>query len=85
MYTAGFLPKWRYFFAVKVPSDTIEGEYYAIVDRNKEYSCEILAAYPNRLYCTGPLSAANDFIDYVIFEKDTDLKVFEGSIFVPLQ
>ena len=25
LYTAGFLPKWRYFFAVKVPSDTIEG------------------------------------------------------------
>jgi len=85
LYTAGFLPKWRYFFAVKVPFETIKGEYYAIVDRNKEYACEVLAAYPNRLYCTGPLSAANDFIDYVIYEQDTNLKVFEGNIFVPLQ
>jgi len=85
LYTTGSLSKWRYFFAVSVPSEAIEGQYYAIVDRNKEYTCEVLAAYPNRLYCNGPLAAANDFIDYAIYEKDTNLKVFEGNIFVPLQ
>ena len=85
LYTAGFLPKWRYFFAVKVPADSIEGEYYAVVDRNKDYSCEVQAQYPNRLYCTGPLAAADDTIHYVIYEKETNLKVFEGDIFVPLQ
>ena len=84
-YTAGFPSKWNYFFAIQLPSGTIQGDYYAVVDENKEYTCEVLAAYPDRLYCTGPLAAANDFIDYAIYEKDSNLKVFEGNIFVPLQ
>lgn len=83
IYTIGFLPKWRFFFALEIP-EKIQGSYYALVDKNKRYNCEIRTDKPNRLYCIGPQARIDDWVDYGVYEKDTDRLVYEGRIFVPL-
>ena len=82
-YTAGPLANFRFLIAVQL-EEPVEGEYYAVVDKNKEYKCEVLAAYPNRLYCTGRQAAANDFVTYQIFETATDRQVFAGEVWCDL-
>jgi hypothetical protein len=82
-FTAGFLPGWQFFIAIKLP-EPVKGEYYAMIDESKEYKCTVISNYPDRLYCTGPLGAQNDYIDYVIIEKSTKNEVYRGRLFVPL-
>lgn len=83
LYTAGPLANFRFLIAVQL-EDTVEGEYYALVDKNKEYTCEILAAYPKRLYCTGRQAAAEDYVTFQIFETATDRPVFAGEVWCDL-
>lgn len=82
-FTAGFLDGWRFFFALQSEKNFI-GNYRAMVDGSVEYTCEILASYPNRLYCSGPLRRMNDWVDYQIFQVGSDQAVFSGRIFIPL-
>jgi hypothetical protein len=82
-YTAGPLANFRFLIAVEL-AEPVEGEYYALVEKNKEYKCEVLAAYPNRLYCTGRQAAANDFVTYQIFETATGRPVFAGEVWCDL-
>ncbi len=81
-FTGGALADWQYFIALQFDGN-LTGEYYAVVDKNKDYKCEILAMYPNRLYCHGPQAAFMDFVRYEVFEKSTDEKVYEERIWVP--
>ena len=83
LYTAGPLSNFRFLIAVEL-AEPVEGEYYALVEKNKEYNCEVLAAYPNRLYCTGRQAAANEFVTYQIFETATDRPVFSGEVWSDL-
>jgi hypothetical protein len=83
LYTAGPLANFRFLIAVEL-AEPVEGEYYGLVDKNKEYTCEVLAAYPNRLYCTGRQAAANDFVTFQIFETATDRPVFAGEVWCDL-
>ena len=83
LYTAGPLKNFRFLIAVEL-AEPVQGEYYGLVDKNKEYKCEVLAAYPNRLYCSGRQAAANDFVTFQIFETDTDRPVFAGEVWCDL-
>ncbi|MCD4671760.1 MAG: hypothetical protein K8R77_03760 [Anaerolineaceae bacterium] len=82
-YTAGPLTGFRFLIAVEL-KEPVKGEYYALVKKNKEYTCEVLAAYPNRLYCTGRQAAAQDYVTYQIFETATDRPVFAGEVWCDL-
>lgn len=81
-FTAGLLKKWRFFIAIKFP-EKIEGEFYCLVDKNKEYTCTILEEYPDRLYCTGPLAGIDDWIEYAIYESGSNQLVYEDEVFIP--
>lgn len=83
VYTAGFLPDWNYFIAFELAQE-IKGKYYALIQLNKEYKCEVRVNAPKRLYCAGPLGAMSDYMDYVVYEQETDQPVFSGKVFVPL-
>jgi hypothetical protein len=82
-YTAGPLAGFRFLIAVEL-KQPVKGEYYALVGGSKEYTCEVLAAYPNRLYCTGRQAAAQEYVTYQIFEKATDRPVFAGKVWADL-
>ena len=59
------------------------GSYYAQVDTYKTYTCEQLAAYPNRLYCSGQLSAINRSVHFQLFQTGLDYPVFEADVLMP--
>ena len=80
--TAGYLPGYRFFIAIELP-DPVKGEYYALVDENKEYTCSIPGNYPNRLYCSGQLTKVDGWVSYVIYTQGTDEEVFEGEVYAP--
>jgi hypothetical protein len=82
-YTSGFLPDWQYFIAIEA-QETMKGSYYAMIDDQVKYTCEILAKYPKRLYCHGNLRLMNDWIDYAIYVNGTKQKVFSGRLFIPV-
>jgi len=83
LYTAGPLANFRFLIVVEL-AEPVQGEYYSLVDKNKEYSCEVLAEYPSRLYCSGPQAAADDFVLFQIFESTTDRVVFSGEVYCGL-
>lgn len=82
LYTAGYLPDYRFFFALELP-DPVKGDYYAFVDENKEYSCTIPAKHPNRLYCSGPLTKIDGWVSYTIFSSEANIEVFHGRLYAP--
>lgn len=79
----GPLSDWRFLITLELP-DPVDGPFYMMVDQNKEYTCALLAGFPNRLYCTGPMARINDTVSFVVYDQDTDEPVYEGSIFIPL-
>lgn len=81
-YTAGFLPDWRFFISIQAEEE-MRGSYEALVDKTVRYKCEVLTAYPKRLYCSGPLRRMNDWVDYSIFQIGAEEPVFKGRVFIP--
>jgi hypothetical protein len=81
-YTSGSLAHWQYFIALKFDGH-ITGNYYAIVDKNKDYDCEVLPMYPDRLYCDGPQAAFMDYVKFQVFDADTDEMVYEERLWIP--
>ena len=81
-YTGGALAHWQYFIALEFDGN-ITGEYYAVVDKNKDYKCTVLPMYPNRLYCDGPQAAFMDYVDFVVYDAKTDQQVFKDRIWIP--
>jgi hypothetical protein len=81
-FTGGALADWQYFIALEFDGN-LTGSYYAVVDKNKNYKCEILAMYPNRLYCHGPQAAFMDYVRFEVFDKTTDEKVYQERVWIP--
>ena len=81
-YTSGFLSGYQYFFAVQA-KQPIQGHYYAKVD-NKDYTCQVNASHPDRLYCYGRLPAVNKTVTYTIYDQTSGQPVMTGTINIPL-
>jgi hypothetical protein len=80
----GFLPHWQYFVAIELPGPATS-DFYAIVDYNKEYTCEVHVEFPNRLYCYGPQVRMADWAFIALYVKGNDNPVFEDRFFTPLK
>lgn len=80
----GFLPHWQYFIALELPG-LATNDFYVVVDRNKDYLCDIHPEYPKRLYCHGPQVRMQDWAPFALFVKGGDQPVFEGQFFTPLK
>ena len=65
----GFLSEWRYFITLDFP-EPVRGQYYALVDRNKPYQCEVRVETPTRLYCSGPLTALSSWTSVDLYVLD---------------
>jgi hypothetical protein len=79
----GFRPNWQYFFTVEA-EEALQGHYFGVVAGNKQYACEIIPQNPKRIYCFGPLAGLDRWVDYVIYEQETEHLVHEGRFFIPL-
>jgi hypothetical protein len=61
VYSYGLLRTGEFMVVIQF-NEPISGEFTAIVD-GKDFECEILPKYPNRLYCTGPNLPAGKVVD----------------------
>ncbi len=82
LYTSGFLNGYRYFFTVQA-GQPIQGHYYAKLD-NKDYTCQVNSARPDRLNCYGRLPAVNKSVDFTIYDETSGQPVMMGTINIPL-
>jgi hypothetical protein len=63
--------------------ELITVQYSATVD-GRDYTCEVLSEYPNRLYCHGPLTRVGGLASLKLFKAGDPNPVFENLVPVPL-
>ncbi len=66
----GYLENGRFMVTIEVPGGIPEGEFTVLVGE-KEYTCEMLPDFPDRLYCNGPALPwrRDGYSDYVCWRK----------------
>jgi hypothetical protein len=86
VYSSGPIAGWDFSITLLLP-ETIKGSYSALVgDPPKQFTCRPLTeyAYPDRLYCSGRVPAADKQVEFQILEKESGQVVFKGNVFVPV-
>ena len=78
----GFLPNWQGLITFRFP-DAVKGQYFLIVQDNKQYKCTLQPKYPSNLYCFGPLAAIADNVDIALYLNDSSTPVYQSTVFVP--
>jgi hypothetical protein len=78
----GFLENWQGLITFKFP-DAVKGQYFLVVQDNKQYKCTLQPKYPNNLYCFGPLAAIADNVDIALYLNDSSTPVYQSTVFVP--
>ena len=81
VYSLGFPQDDVFLVTIEVPGG-VEDDYYALVD-GKQYECQVLEQYPDRLYCSGQAPQTNRFVIIQIMATDSEEVVFEAEIGVP--
>jgi hypothetical protein len=71
-----------YFLMTIEVSGGVRGEYKAVIGE-EEFKCQVLAGYPNRLYCTGLTSQAGQFVLVQVYELGKADPVFEDELGIP--
>ena len=84
LYASGFLPNWRFFFTVQA-DEPLKSTYYGIVAGSKRYTCEIIAQTPDRLFCSGQQAAIDKWVQYAVYEEESDQVVHAGRFFIPIE
>ncbi len=67
-------------FQFKQPVDP---KMYRVTLEDKEYNCEVLAKYPNRLYCRGQGAKVLSTADVRVYQAGFDQPGFEKEVWVP--
>jgi hypothetical protein len=83
LFAQGKMTRYDYFLTIQFP-ESIEGSYYAKVDKNKFYTCNPISDQKNRLLCLGQLPGVDKNFNFVLYDAETDLEVFSTQFFVPL-
>jgi hypothetical protein len=73
---------WNYFVTLQAES-AINGDYYAVVDQNKNYTCHISSKMSQQMTCTGPMAAFEDYIDFWVYTKGKTEPVFKVHLYIP--
>ena len=81
VYSLSFPQDDVFLVTIEVPSGVAD-DYYALVD-HKQYECEVLEQYPDRLYCSGLAPETNRIVMVQIVSIESDEVVFEAEIGVP--
>ena len=66
---------------IEVPGG-VQGDYYAFVG-NEIYDCQILAQYPDHIYCNGDSPDPDQYVNVMLFEHGNEEAVFEAQIGIP--
>jgi hypothetical protein len=82
LHSHGFLPHFQYFVMYEFPQ-AIKGEYHAVGDGDKDYTCQTYPKRPDRLYCIGRLPAVLDYVIYDLYVKGIDTPILSSKIYIP--
>jgi hypothetical protein len=83
VYSSGIMKHFQALITFKVNEDIV-GQYYAIVEDDKPYTCTTFSDRPHLLYCTGPLAATDKYVHISVFQKGVTYPVFQADTFMPL-
>jgi hypothetical protein len=78
----GKTENWDYFVTLELPGQP-KGDFYAMVDRNKKYTCTISTKFPTRLTCIGQMAAYDDYVDFVLYTQGYATPLYTTRIFIP--
>lgn len=84
VYAVSHLPGDRLLVTIQIPGG-VEGVYQAVVGPST-LNCEILADYPDRLYCTGPepyVNYAAREASLTLYSTSTGASVFQTQFNIP--
>ncbi len=76
-------PGYKLLLSINFPGPVDPKNYRVLIEEEEEYECQVLAQYPNRLYCLGRGRNVYGRILVQIFPAGSDLPGFEGKISVP--
>ncbi len=61
----------------------VDPKNYRVTLEDKEYKCEVLAQFPNRLYCRGQGAKVLDVANVRVYQAGSDQPGFEKDVWVP--
>ena len=82
VFGSGILPHFQALITVKVNANLV-GEYYAIVQDDKPYTCIYYSDRPHLLYCSGPLAGVEKFVHFALFQKGVNYPIFQADVLMP--
>jgi hypothetical protein len=77
----GYLKNNRLLVTIEVPGGTPDGEFTVFVGE-VEYICEVLSAFPDRLYCNGPALPGGEKV--IVRVLSGEICIFAGSFSMPM-
>jgi len=84
VYSSGIMmPHYQGLITIKVKA-AIVGQYYAIVQDDKPYTCTTYSDQPHLLYCIGPLAAVQKFVHFALFQKGVTYAIFQADVWMPM-
>jgi hypothetical protein len=61
----------------------VDPQKYRVTLEDKEYTCEVLAKYPNRLYCRGQGAKVLSTAAVRVYQVGSDQPGFDKEVWVP--
>ena len=83
VYSSGIMPHFQGLITIKVTANII-GQYYALVQDDKPYTCTTFSDRLHLLYCYGPLAATEKFVHFALFQKGLTSPIFQADVYMPL-
>ncbi len=77
-----WLPNYDLLLSFQFPGP-VDPKMYRVTLEDKEYSCEVLAKYPDRLYCHGQGAKVLATAAIRVYQAGSDQPGFEKDVWVP--
>lgn len=84
VYSSGIITKhFQALITIKVNANIV-GQYYAIVQDDKPYTCTTFSDKPHLLYCSGPLAGVEKFVHFALYQKGVTYPIFQADVYMPM-
>lgn len=80
----GKVQYWNYFVTLELP-EAPKGDFYAIANLNKNYTCTQSTKFPKQITCVGQMVAYDNYFDFDLYLKDYPTVLFKTRIYVPAE
>ncbi len=78
----GWRKGYDYFFSFQF-NQPVDAKNYRLMVEEKEYACQVLSEFPNRLYCIGPGAKVLSTAEVRLFQVESEVPAFEKDVWIP--